>query len=136
METEKDIKELEARISESDYQYAQMQKLYNQVKQENKQHQIANQELLDEMIAASAETPLAGQPEQNPVAIPPRKIIQLKHRSEEIKEKTREEKVIEALEAGMSLAEAGKLAGCSKSTAYNIKKSTYRIHKSKKIEQK
>lgn len=128
-ETEKTIKELEARISEDSYQYAQIQKLYNQVKKENEQLLAANQELIDEMITASATDPTppagTGQPDPDPAAaatIPPGKIIQLQRKTENLKEKSREEKVLEALSAGMSLAEAGKFAGCSKSTAYNIQK--------------
>lgn len=125
IESEKVIKELEAQVYENSYQYAQLQKLYNQVRKENEQLQIANEELLNEMIAATDTAPPAGQPDpdQNPeAAVPPGKIIQLQRKSEEIKEKSREEKVLEALQAGMSLAEAGKFAGCSKSTAYNIQK--------------
>lgn len=127
VEAEKTIKELEARASEDSYQYTQLQKLYNQAKKENELLQAANEELLEEILAASADTESsqagpAGQPDPDPAAIPPGKIIHLQRRSEEIKEKTREEKVLEALAQGMSLAQAGKFAGCSKSTAYNIKK--------------
>lgn len=124
-EAERTIKELEAQISEDSFQYAQLQKLYNQERKENELLQAANEELLNEMIAATDTAPPAGQPDpdQNPeAAVPPGKIIQLQRKSEEIKEKSREEKVLEALQAGMSLAEAGKFAGCSKSTAYNIQK--------------
>lgn len=131
VEAEKTIKELEARASEDSYQYTQLQKLYNQAKKENELLQAANEELLEEILAASADTESsqtdpAGQPDPDPetsaAAIPPGKIIQLQKRTEEIKEKTREEKVLEALKSGMSLAEAGRYAGCSKSTAYNIQK--------------
>lgn len=125
-EAEKTIKELEAQISENRFQYSQLQKLYNQIRKENQQLQAANEELLEAMLSSdpSSDDP-AGQPDPDPetsAAIPPGKIIQLQKRTEEIKEKTREEKVLEALAQGMSLAEAGKFAGCSKSTAYNIKK--------------
>lgn len=129
MESESTIKELEARISESDHQYSQLQKLYKQTKKENEQLLAANQELLDEMIAASATgpdtAPPDGQPDPDTEAsadISPGKIIHLKKKIETPKEKSREEKVLEALSSGMSLAEAGRYAGCSKSTAYNIKK--------------
>lgn len=127
-EAERTIKELEARVSEADYQYTQIQKLYKQTKKENEQLLAANQELLEEiMIAAVDPAPPAGtgqpDPDQNPeAAVPPGKIIHLKKKMETTKEKSREEKVLEALQAGMSLSEAGKFAGCSKSTAYNIKK--------------
>lgn len=125
-EAEKTIKELEAQISENRFQYSQLQKLYNQIRKENQQLQAANEELLEAMLSSdpSSDNP-AGQPDPDPAAaaaIPPGKIIQLQKRTEEIKEKTREEKVLEALKSGMSLAEAGRYAGCSKSTAYNIKK--------------
>ncbi|MGN0513112.1 MAG: hypothetical protein ACI4GD_02450 [Lachnospiraceae bacterium] len=127
-EAERTIKELEARVSEADYQYTQIQKLYKQTKKENEQLLAANQELLEEiMIAAVDPAPPAGtgqpDPDQNPeAAVPPGKIIHLKKKMETTKEKSHEEKVLEALQAGMSLSEAGKFAGCSKSTAYNIKK--------------
>lgn len=115
IESEKQIRELESQITESENQYMHMQMLYSQIKRENDQLMAANEELLEAIR----------QPEQTDQDsfIEPSKIIHLQNRLEDITEKTREEKVMEALAAGMSLAEAGKYAGCSKSTAYNIKKS-------------
>ena len=112
IESEKQIRELEAQIAESEHQYMYIHMLYNQVQKENEQLRTANEELLEAITNQSEKEELeAG------------KIIQLQQHMEAEKEQTREEKVIEALQAGMSLAEAGRYAGCSKSTAYNIKKS-------------
>ena len=113
--SETQIREMEAKITESENQYMHMQMLYSQIKRENDQLMAANEELLEAIR----------QPEQTDQDsfIEPSKVIHLQNRLEDITEKTREEKVREALEAGMSLAEAGRYAGCSKSTAYNIKKS-------------
>lgn len=120
LEAERTIKELESRVSEYSYQYTQLQKLYNQTKKENDQLQAANQELLDEIITAAADQDQTGsinQPDQTAA-----KIIQLQQKAKDTKKKIREEKVLEALAAGMSLDDAGKYAGCSKGTAFNIKK--------------
>ena len=113
-DSETQIRELEVQTNEAEHQYMQMQMLYSQIKRENDQLIAANQELLEAITS-----PLSDQD----TGIDAGKVIQLKQHITDITEKTREEKVREALEAGMSLAEAGRYAGCSKSTAYNIKKS-------------
>lgn len=112
--SEKQIRELESQIAESEHQYMYIHMLYNQVQKENEQLRTANEELLEA---------ITNQSEKEELEIEAGKIIQLQQHMEAEKEQTREEKVIAALQAGMSLAEAGRYAGCSKSTAYNIKKS-------------
>lgn len=77
-------------------------KLYQQEAKENQQLREINNELVQSL------------PE-------PEEIVKHTEQIEQQENQSVEEKVMAALETGMSYAEAGKLAGVSKSTAYRIK---------------
>lgn len=96
-------KELQARCTEAEQQGTHWYKLYQSEHKLAEQLQAANEELINSL--------------ENPAD-------QVEHGNnlEEIQHQTLEEKVLSALAAGASYAEAGRLAGCSKSKAYRIHK--------------
>lgn len=96
-------KELQARCTEAEQQGTHWYKLYQSEHKLAEQLEAANTELLNAIDSPADQ-------------------VEQKSNLKEIKSQTLEEKVLSALAAGASYAEAGKLAGCSKSKAYRIHK--------------
>lgn len=80
-------------------------KMYQKEKTINDQLMTANEELL----ATISE---------------PKEIVEQSEQLSQTKDQIRDERVLKALDAGMSLSEAAKLAGCSKTTAWKIAQKT------------
>lgn len=96
-----ELLELNKRISTAEEQVDYWRKLYKKEKELNEKIIAVNDELVN--------------------TIPdPGELLEQKEQVTQIKEQSLEERVLEALEAGMSYAEAGKFAGCSKTTAWKI----------------
>ena len=72
------------------------------------------EEKISRKLQEANEALLAGLPD-------PVEAMEKKEKIQQLKELSIEEKVLAALEAGMSLSDAGKAAGVSKTTAYRIK---------------
>lgn len=101
-------KELQARCTESEQQSTHWYKLYQQEHKLAEQLEAANMELLNAIDS-------------------PADHVKQESNLEDIKEKSMEELVLEAIAAGASFAKAGELAGCSKSKAYRIYQDSNKI---------
>lgn len=98
-----ELLEINKRISTAEEQVDYWRKLYKKEKELNEKIIAVNDELVN--------------------TIPdPGELLEQREQVTQIKEQSLEERVLEALDAGMSYAEAGKFAGCSKTTAWNIGK--------------
>ncbi len=97
-----ELREIRQRLQEAECSASYWQKMYQQEEKMNQKLQEANEVLVSDL--------------PDPV-----EVVEQKENIRQLKEQTVEEKVMCALEAGMSLSEAGKAAGVSKSTAYRIK---------------
>lgn len=96
-----EMEELNKRISTAEEQVDYWRKLCKKEQEMNEKLIAANDELMD--------------------ALPdPGELLEQKKRVDQIKEQDLKERVLEALDAGMSYAEAGRFAGCSKTTAWKI----------------
>lgn len=96
-------KELQAKYDSANEESTHWYKLYQQDHKLAEQLEAANEELLNAIDS-------------------PADYVDQEKNLEEIQSQTMEEKVLSALAAGASYAEAGRLAGCSKSKAYRIHK--------------
>ena len=97
-----ELLEIRQRLQEAECSASYWQKMFQQEEKISQKLQEANDVLLSDL------------PD-------PAEVIEQKEKIQHLKEQTVEEKVMCALENGMSLSEAGKMAGVSKSTAYRIK---------------
>ena len=97
-----ELREIRQGLQESECAAAYWQKMYQQEEKRNRKLQEANEILV------------SGLPD-------PAEAMEQKEKIQQLKELSIEEKVLAALEAGMSLSDAGKAAGVSKTTAYRIK---------------
>lgn len=97
-----ELLEIRQRLQEAECSASYWQKMFQQEEKISRKLQEANEALL------------AGLPD-------PVEAMEKKEKIQQLKELSIEEKVLAALEAGMSLSDAGKAAGVSKTTAYRIK---------------
>ena len=101
-------KELQAKYESASEESTHWYKLYQQEHKLAEQLEAANMELLNAIDS-------------------PADHVKQESNLEDIKEKSMEELVLEAIAAGASFAKAGELAGCSKSKAYRIYQDSNKI---------